>query len=134
MAVIIPLPFIALWGIMLAGVLTNMFAKMKNIVDKTPEDIMWNVVFKRFLNREWPSYCMSIIFTCVIAYSFVFMKRFQKIDNEEISYWAKWIPLSVLILYIIGVINNWIFYYILGRIQSKGKIDMDILTKPKDEQ
>lgn len=134
MAIIIPLPFIALWGIMLAGVLTNMFAKMKSIVDKTPEDVDWKVVFKRFLNREWPSYCMSIIFTCIIAYSFVFMKSFQKIDNEEISYWAKWIPLSVLILYIIGVINNWIFYYILGRIQSKGKIDMDILTKPKDQQ
>lgn len=119
---------------MLAGVLTNMFAKMKNIVDKTPEEIKWGVVFSRFLNREWPSYCMSFIFTCVIAYSFVFMKRFDKIENEEISAYAKWIPLSVIILYFLGVVSNWLFYYILGRIQKKGTIDMEILTKDKKQQ
>ncbi len=119
---------------MLAGVLTNMFAKMKNIVDKTPEEIKWGVVFSRFLNREWPSYCMSFIFTCVIAYSFVFMKQFSKIENEEISAYAKWIPLSVIILYFLGVVSNWLFYYILGRIQKKGTIDMDILTKDKKQQ
>jgi hypothetical protein len=127
----IPLPFFALWVIMLLGVFTHILAKIKSITDKTPDDIPLLVVIKKFFRKEWASYGMSLIFTGVAAYSFVFMKRFENPSNAEISYWAKWIPLSVLILYFFGVLNQWAFYWILGRIQSKGKIDIDIL-KPKE--
>ena len=78
---------------------------------------------------------MSVIFISIIAYSFQYMKQFENPGNDEISYWAKWIPLAVIALYFIGVINQWIFYFILGRIQSKGKVDIDILkneTPTKD--
>jgi hypothetical protein len=129
----IPLPFIAMWGIMLAGVFTHVLAKIKIITDKTPENVSWKQVLVKFRNREWPSYGMSLIFTGILAFSFVFMKRFSNPNNEEISYWQRWIPLSVIFLYFIGVLNQWLFYLILGRIQSKGKIDMDILKDKKDE-
>lgn len=125
----IPLPFFALWAIMLSGVLTHMLYMIKIITNKTPDDVPWKTVKEKFFRKEWASYCISIIFTAIIAYSFVFMKQFNNADNEEISRWAKWTPLSVLILYFIGVLNNVIFYYILGRISSKGKIDIDILKK-----
>jgi hypothetical protein len=115
---------------MLSGVLTHILAKIKSITDKTAEDIPLKLVIQKFFRKEWASYGMSLIFTAIIAYSFVFMKRFDNVTNAEISSWAKWIPLSVIILYFIGVINQWGFYWILGRIQSKGKIDIDIL-KPQ---
>ena len=128
----IPLPFAAIWIIMLAGVATTALAKIQNITNNTPDNVGWNQVFKKFVNREWPSYAMSIIFTCIIAFSFVFMKKFVKVDNAEISYWARWIPLSVIILYFIGVLNQYVFYWILGRIQSKGgKVDLDLLKEKK---
>ena len=123
----IPLPFLAMWGIMLLGVITHVLAKIKSITDKTPDDIPLKLVIEKFMRKEWASYGMSLIFTGVVAYSFVFMKRFENPSNAEISYWAKWIPLSVIILYFFGVVNQWGFYWILGRIQSKGKIDIDIL-------
>ena len=123
----IPLPFLAMWGIMLLGVLTHVLAKIKSITDKTPDDIPLKMVVEKFARKEWTSYGMSLIFTGVVAYSFVFMKRFENPSNAEITYWAKWIPLSVLVLYFFGVVNQWGFYWILGRIQSKGKIDIDIL-------
>jgi hypothetical protein len=127
----IPLPFIAMWAIMLAGVLTHMLFKIKKITDSTPDDLPWKLVKQKFLRKEWPSYFISVIFTCIIAYSFVFMKQFDNPNNAEISRWAKWLPLSVIILYFIGVLNQYLFYLILGRIQSKGKIDIDILKEEK---
>jgi len=129
----IPLPFVAMWAIMLAGVLTHMLFKIKKITDSTPDDVPWKMVKYKFFKKEWPSYFISIIFTCIIAYSFVFMKQFNNPDNAEISKWAKWVPLSVLILYFIGVLNQWVFYKILGRISSKGNIDIDILKEPKTQ-
>lgn len=123
----IPLPFLAIWGIMLAGILTHILAKIKKINDDSPDYIPWKQVVTKFLNKEWASYGMSIIFTGVMAYSFIFMKRFDNPTNAEISYWARWIPLSVLFLYFFGVLNQWAFYFILGRIQSKGKVDIDLL-------
>ena len=125
----IPLPFPAIWVIMLAGVATHALAKVKSITDKTPDNISWKLVLSRFINKEWPSYGMSIIITCIASFSLVFMKRFDKIDNSEIVYWSKWIPLSVPIIYLFGVLNQWVFYAILGRIQSKGKVDVDVLKK-----
>jgi len=128
----IPLPFLAMWAIMLAGVVTHMLFKIKKITDSTPNDMPWKLVKEKFLRKEWPSYFISIIFTCIIAYSFVFMKQFDNPNNAEISRWAKWLPLSVIILYFIGVLNQYLFYMILGRIQSKGgKIDVDILKEEK---
>lgn len=129
----IPLPFAAIWAIMLAGVATHVLAKIKMIVDGTPDNIKWKDVVSKFFSKEWPSYGMSLIFTCILSYSFIFMKRFEKVDSEEISYWARWIPLSVIILYFVGVVNQWLFYMILGRIRSKGKVDMDLL-KDKNQQ
>jgi hypothetical protein len=126
----IPLPFFVMWLIMLAGVATHMLFKIKKITDITPPNVPWKQVKEKFIRKEWPSYCISFIFTCIIAYSFVFMKQFENPNNEEISRWAKWLPLSVLALYFIGVLNQWLFYWILGRIQSKGKIDYEILNEP----
>lgn len=123
----IPLSFMAMWVIMLAGVLTHILAKVNSINHKTDNDVKWNAVLKKFFQKEWASYGMSIIFISIIAYSFHYMKQFENPDNAEISYWSKWIPLAVIALYFIGVINQWIFYFVLGRIQSKGKVDIDIL-------
>lgn len=129
----IPLSFSAMWLIMLAGVLTHILAKVNSINHKTDDNIKWDDVLKKFFQKEWASYGMSLIFTCVIAYSFYYMKQFEIPDNEEISRWAKWLPLAVIALYFIGVINQWVFYWILGRIQSKGQVDIDILkNKPSD--
>lgn len=125
----IPLPFLAIWGIMLAGVLTHALAKVKSITDKTPDNITWRLILYRFINKEWPSYGMSIIITLIAAYSLIFMKRFQKVDNAEISYWVKWMPLAVPGIYLFGVLNQWVFYMILGRIQRKGGVDVDIIKK-----
>lgn len=126
----IPLPFYAMWIIMLLGVITHMLFKIKKITDSTPDDVPWKQVKDKFFRKEWPSYGISLIFTGIIAYSFVFMKQFNNPDNEEISRWAKWIPLSVLALYFIGVLNQWVFYKILGRIQNKGgEVDIDLLKK-----
>lgn len=128
----IPLSFYQMWVIMLAGVLTVMLAKINNINQNSPDEIMWWDILKKFFRKEWASYGMSAIITAIIAYSFVYMKQFQKIDNAEITKWAKWIPLGVLILYLLGCLNLWIFYRVMGRIQSKGDIDLNILKeKPK---
>lgn len=130
--IIIPLSFFAMWIIMLCGVLTNCLAKINNINKRSPDHILWHTILKKFFRKEWASYCMSIIFTGVVAYSFVYMKQFEKIDNAEITKWAKWIPLAVLFLYGFGILNQYLLYRWLGRIQSDGKIDTDILEeKPK---
>ncbi len=126
----IPLPFLAMWGIMLAGVLTNILAKINAINHNSPDEVLWKTVLKKFFKKEWASYGMSFIFTGIVAYSFVFMKRFENPDNAEISKWAKWIPLAVLVFYFFGMLNQWVFYKVLGRIQSKGKVDVDILKEP----
>lgn len=123
----IPLSFFAMMLIMLAGVLTHILAKVNSINHKSPNHILWTDILKKFFQKEWASYGMSVIFITIIAYSFQYMKQFESPNNAEISYWSKWIPLAVIALYFIGVINQWIFYFILGRIQSKGKVDIDIL-------
>ncbi len=129
----IPLSFFAMWIIMLAGVFTHILAKVNSINHKTDSELQWNLILKKFFQKEWASYGMSVIFISIIAYSFQYMKQFENPDNAEISYWAKWIPLAVIALYFIGVINQWIFYFILGRIQSKGKVDIDILKNNTDD-
>lgn len=127
----IPLSFWQMWVIMLAGVLTVMLAKINNINQKSPDEILWWDILKKFFRKEWASYGMSFIITAIIAYSFVYMKQFQKIDNAEITKWAKWIPLAVIILYLIGCLCLWGFYRILGRIQGKSGIDVNILKDQK---
>ncbi len=129
----IPLSFLAMWIIMLAGVMTHILAKVNSINHKSPSHILWTDILKKFFQKEWASYGMSIIFISIIAYSFQYMKQFENPDNAEISYWSKWIPLAVIALYFVGVINQWIFYFILGRIQSKGKVDIDILKNNTDD-
>lgn len=124
----IPLPFLGMWAIMFAGIVTHILAKVNDINHKSPANILWYDILKMFFQKEWASYGMSLIFTGIIAFSFQFMKQFQKVDNAEITTWAKWLPLSVIVLYFIGVLNQWLFYVILGRIQSKGKVDVDILN------
>src|SRR5690349_648620 len=128
----IPLPFYAMWAIMLAGVATHILAKVNEVNQKSPEEILWYTILRKFFRKEWASYGMSIIFTGIVAYSFVFMKQFDNASNAEISKWAKWIPLAVLFFYFFGILNQWVFYKILGRIQSKGQIDVDILKEKKD--
>lgn len=129
----IPLPFYAMWGIMLAGILTHILAKVNEVNQKSPEEILWYTILRKFFRKEWASYGMSVIFTGILAYSFVYMKQFDNASNAEISKWAKWIPLAVLILYFIGVLSQWIFYKILGRIQGRGQIDVDILKDKKPD-
>lgn len=123
----IPLPFWGMWAIMLAGVLTHILAKINQINHNSPSEVMWTDILKKFFGKEWASYGTSLIFTGIIAFSFQYMKQFNNESNAEISKWAKWLPLAVIILYFIGVVNQWVFYWILGRIQSKGKVDIDIL-------
>lgn len=123
----IPLSFSAMWLIMLMGVLTHVLAKINKINHDTPDHIPFRQVVSKFFSKEWASYGMSIIFTGIIAYSFYFMKRFENISNQEITYWSKWIPLAVIFLYFFGVLNQWFFYWILGRIEKKGKTDIDLL-------
>lgn len=129
----IPLPFLAIWGIMLLGVLTKMLYDIKIITDITPDSIKWKTVFARFFNKEWPSYGMAVIVTGILAYSFEYMKGFAKVDNAEITKWAKWIPLAVPIIYAIGIGWQLLFYKFLGRIKNKGLIDTSMLHEtPKD--
>lgn len=130
----IPLPFSAMWLIMLLGVVTNILSKINKINHETSEEIKWVDVVKKFFNKEWASYGMSVIFTGIVAYSFVYMKKFEKIDNEEITRWAKWIPAAVIILYIVGFAVDRIFYFLMGKIDKKGVINTDLLTdsKPKN--
>lgn len=127
----IPLPFLAMWVIMFAGVITNFLAKVNEVNQKSADEILWYDILRKFIRKEWASYGMSIIFTGIIAYSFEFMKQFDNASNAEISKWAKWIPLAVIALYFIGVLNQWVFYKILGRIERKGNIDTAIINKPE---
>ncbi len=128
----IPLSFSAMWLIMFLGIVTNMLVKINYINQKSSEEILWTTILKKFIRKEWASYLVSIVFTGVVAYSFVYMKQFERIDNAEISRWAKWIPLAVIILYGFGILNQWVFYRYLGRIQSKGQIDEEILKEGKN--
>jgi len=127
----IPLPFFVMWLIMLLGVLTHILAKINSINHKSPDDILWTTILQKFFKKEWASYGMSLIITGVTAYTFVYMRQFTHVTASEISKYAKWIILAVPILYLFGVLNQWVFYWILGRIQSKGKVDVDILTENK---
>lgn len=123
----IPLPFYAMWFIMICGIVTNMLAKINAINHKSPSDILWWDILKQFFKKEWASYGMSLIITGIVAFSFQYMKQFDNASNAEISKWAKWIPLAVLVLYLFGILNQWCFYWVLGRIQRKGQVDIDIL-------
>lgn len=130
----IPLPFWAMWGIMLLGVLTKMLYDIKVITDKTPDSIIWKTILQKFFNKEWPSYGMAIIITGIISFSFEYIKQFDTSQNADINKWAKWVPLAVLILYAIGITSQLILYKFLGRIKSKGMIDESILKeKPNDQ-
>ena len=121
----IPLPFFVMWAVLLLGVLTSMLVKIKNITDATPDDVQWKMVIRKFFNKEWPSYGISFILTFVIAGSFQYIKRFDVSSNQEISKYAKWIPLAVPALYIGGYLCQGGFYKLLGRIQGKTGINAD---------
>lgn len=125
----IPLPFWAMWLILLAGVATHVLYKLKKITDNTPEDILWNRVWLKFRNKEWPSYGMSLIATGIIAFTLEYIKQFDTSTTIEISRYAKYVPLAVPALYAIGIVLNILFYKWLGRIDSKGKIDVSELKK-----
>lgn len=125
----IPLPFFAMWGILLAGVITHILYKLKVITDNTPDDVVWSKVWVKFRNKEWPSYGMSLIATGIISFSFEFIKRFDTSSTVEISKYAKYVPLAVPILYCGGILINFFLYKMLGRIQSKGKIDVSLLKE-----
>jgi hypothetical protein len=126
----IPLPFLAMWGIMFAGVLTNVLARINGINQKSPDDVLWWVILQKFFKKEWASYGSSLIFTGIIAFSFQYIKQFDNSSNAEISKYAKWIPLAVPAFYFFGVLNQWLFYKALGRIQGKsGAVDIDILKE-----
>lgn len=128
----IPLSFFAMWAIMIAGILTNILARVNAINQKTPDSVRWESVLESFFRKEWASYGMSLIFTCIVAFSFQYMKQFSNADNAEISKWAKWVPLAVIFFYFFGVLNQWIFYKILGRIQTKGGgVDTELIDKTK---
>ncbi len=127
----IPLPFWAMWLLLLAGVATHVLYKLKKITDNTPDDIAWKQVGKRFRNKEWPSYGMSFIATAIISFTFQYIKQFDTSTTAEISKYAKWVPLAVPILYVFGIVINIFLYKLLGRIEQKGKIDVTIL---KDEK
>lgn len=128
----IPLSFFAMWAIMIAGILTNILARVNAINQKTPDNVRWMSVLQSFFRKEWASYGMSLIFTGIVAFSFQYMKQFNNESNVEISKWAKWIPLAVIFLYFVGVLNQWIFYKILGRIQTKsGAVDTELIDKSK---
>ena len=127
----IPLPFWVMWAIMLLGVITNILKKINKINHETSSDIRWSKVLKQFFNKEWASYGMSVIFTAVLSYSFVYMKQFEKIDNAEVTKWAKWIPLAVIILYVVGLAFDHIIYWLLGKIDRQGSINTDLLNNKK---
>ncbi len=114
---------------MLAGVLTHILAKVNSINHKSPASIMWINILKTFFQKEWASYGMSFIITCITAYTFVYVKQFEHPTLSEVREASKYVILAVPILYIFGVLNQWVFYWILGRIQSKGKVDIDILKE-----
>lgn len=130
----IPLSFGAMWFIMFCGILTNALAKINSINRVTPVSIPYKQVLGTFIRKEFASYGMSIIATGIIAFSFVYMKQFQKVDNEEITKWAKWIPLAVIILYVIGIVIMYALYRLLGRIQDKTGIDIELLKDKKPDQ
>lgn len=128
----IPLPFYAMWLILFAGVLTQIFWKVKKINDNTPDNVEWYTVWSKFWHREWPTYGMALIAVTIIAWQFHFIKKFSVIENPEISKYGKWIPLSVLGLYALGILINWILYRFFGRIESGGKIDVKTLVEPNE--
>lgn len=125
----IPLNFWQMELIMLCGILTHILAKVNGINHKSPADILWTDILRKFFAKEWASYGMSLIITCIVAYSFVYVKRFEHPTIAEVREASKWVILAVPILYIFGVLNQWAFYWLLGRIQSKGKVDIDILKE-----
>ena len=128
----IPLPFWAMWLILLAGVATHVLYKLKKITDNTPDDILWNRVWVKFRNKEWPSYGMSLIATGIVAFTLEYIKQFDTSTTVEISRYAKYVPLAVPALYACGILINILFYKWLGRIDSKGKIDVSELKKGDD--
>jgi membrane-bound metal-dependent hydrolase YbcI (DUF457 family) len=127
----IPLSFSAMWLIMLLGVLTHILAKINKINHETPGRISLKNVVYSFFEKEWASYGMSIIITAIVSYSFYYMKRFDHSSNAEITYWARWVPAAVIVLYLFGVLNQWVFYWILGRIEKKGGVNIDLLNNQK---
>jgi len=127
----IPLSFGAMWAIMFAGILTTILADINKINHDSPDDINLSQVVSKFFKKEWAAYGMSVIFTGIVAFSFQYMKQFDNASNAEISKWAKWIPLAVIVLYFFGVVNQWAFYKVLGRLKTNGKIDVDLLENKK---
>lgn len=128
----IPLSFGAMWAIMFAGILTTILADINKINHDSPDSIPLSQVVSKFFKKEWAAYGMSVIFTGIVAFSFQYMKQFDNSNNEEISKWGKWIPLAVIILYFFGVVNQWAFYKVLGRIKTNGKVDVDLLKNKPD--
>lgn len=125
----IPLTFWQMELIMFMGILTHILAKVNSINHKSPPNILWTVILQKFFQKEWASYGMSLIITGIVAYSFIYMKQFEHPTIAEVKEASKWVILAVPILYLFGVLNQWAFYWLLGRIQSKGKVDIDILKE-----
>lgn len=118
---------------MFFGILTHILAKVNGINHKSPPDILWTDILRKFFQKEWASYGMSLIITCIVAYTFVYIKQFEHPTIAEVRAASKWVILAVPVLYLFGVLNQWAFYWLLGRIQSKGKVDIDILQENKQQ-
>lgn len=127
----IPLTFWQMWFILVLGVLSNILAKVQYINQNSSDEILWTSILKKFFRKEWASYSMSVIFTGIIAYSLVYIKQFEAPD-AKISRFAWLVPIAVIVLYLFGMLNQWLLYRFLGRIQSGKNIDENIL-KPSDK-
>lgn len=103
----IPLNFWQMEAIMLAGVLTHILAKVNSINHKSPANILWTNILQTFFQKEWASYGMSFIITCITAYTFVYIKQFEHPTISEVREASKYVILAVPILYLWGVLNQW---------------------------
>lgn len=126
------LSYWAMWFLLLLGVLINILAKVNYMNHNSPSDIMWTSILKAFFKKEWASYGMSLICTGVFAYQLMFLRHFENLDAKIARY--SWIvPLTPIILMLIGILNQWLLYKAIGRITNKGKVDVDILQAEQNQ-
>lgn len=125
----IPLNFWQMEIIMILGILTNILARVNRINQQTDAEIPLNKILGKFFRKEIFSYGMSLIITGITAYAFVYMKQFEKPTLAEVREASKYVIYAVFGLYAFGIVNQYLFYMWLGRIQSKTGIDIDIIKK-----